>query len=112
VPATDQFDDDYQELIREHQNLLHAFIFAICPNHAAADDIQQETNRVLGEKRHQFELGTNFSDWCRKIAHFQTLNYLKQNKRKSCLRFDSDLVQVLARELEERDETRDQKRGR
>ena len=106
MTTTEQFDEEYQELIRQHQKLLHDFIFSICPDHAAADDIRQETNRVLWVKRIQFSLGTNFSAWCRKIAHFQTLRFLKHNKRKSWLRFDSDLVHALAEAYEDNDEGR------
>ena len=107
--TAEQFDDEYHELIRKHQNLMHNFIFAIYPEHAAADDIRQETNRVLWEKRHQFRLGTNFPAWCREIAHFQTLRYLKQNQRKSWLRFDSDLVHTLAEAFEDGDEERERR---
>jgi len=110
VPKTDQFDAEYQELIRGHQKLLHDFIFAIYPDHSAADDIRQETNRVLWEKRCQFELGTNFPAWCRKIAHFQTLKYLKHNKRRAWLRFDSDLVQALAEAFDDSDEARERRK--
>ena len=106
---TDKFDAEYQELIRNHQQMLGDFIFSICPDRDAVDDILQETNRVLWVKRNKFEPGTNFSAWSRKIAHFQTLGYLKNSKRKSWLHFDSDLVQTLAEAFEDRDEFREQR---
>lgn len=109
MPTSDKFDAEYQELIREHQRLLHDFIFAIFPDHTSVDDVCQETNRVLWEKRDQFELGTNFRAWARKIAHFQTLSHLKRIKRKSWLRFDSDLVQALAETYQENDEHREKR---
>lgn len=107
MPTSDKFDAEYKDLIRENQKLLHDYIFAIFPDRSSVDDVLQETNRVLWEKRDQFELGTNFSAWGRKIAHFQTLSYLKRNKRKSWLRFDSELVQALAEDFEVRDEYRE-----
>ncbi len=109
MPTSDKFDAEYRELIREHQQLLYDFIFAIFPDHAAVEDVRQETNRVLWEKRAQFELGTNFPAWSRKIAHFQTLSFLKNIKRKSWLRFDSELVHALAENFEERDEHREKR---
>lgn len=107
MPTSDKFDAEYRDLIREHQQMLYDFIFATFPDHSAVDDVRQETNRVLWEKRDQFELGTNFPAWARKIAHFQTLSHLKRVKRKSWLRFDSELVHTLAEDFEEREDQRE-----
>lgn len=87
----------------QHQRKLLFFIFGIYPNHDAAEDILQETNRIIWTKRDEFEEGSNFLAWARTIAKFQTLSYLKTRKSKSWLHFDSDLVQDLARKLEQRD---------
>lgn len=96
--------NDHEELIRFHQRQLRGYILVICPNHFAAEDILQETNRVLWEKRDDFQPGTNFLAWARTIARFQTMSFLKNRKSKSWLSFDSDLVSSLAKTVELRDD--------
>lgn len=68
----------------------------ICPNQTAREDILQETNRVLLQKREDFRLGTNFGAWARRIAQMQFMSFLKQRKTKAWLSFDSELIQFLA----------------
>lgn len=95
-----QDDEDHVRLIKEAQRLLYYHILSICPNHDAVDDILQETNRVLWEKRASFEQGTNFVAWARVVARFQTMSFLKTRAGKSWLRFDSDLVDSLCQDNE------------
>ncbi|MCG8651066.1 MAG: sigma-70 family RNA polymerase sigma factor [Pirellulales bacterium] len=109
MPGRTRQELAYQELIEDHQSPLRAFILAICPDHSSVEDILQETNRVLWEKRTDFQLGTNFLAWARKIAQFQTMSFLKTSKRKSWLRFDSELVQALAEMIETQDKQRNQR---
>jgi len=91
-----------RELLSQHQRHLLFFIRGIYPNHDAAEDILQETNKVVWVKREDFQPGTNFLAWARTIAKYQVLSYLKTRNSKSWLRFDSDLVHDLARKMEER----------
>lgn len=97
---------EHERLIQSHQAQLRGYIFVICPNQSAMEDILQETNRVLWQKRDEFQAGTNFLAWARTIAQYQTLGFLKKHKSKSWLCFDSDLVQTLASETIDRDEAR------
>ena len=88
--------EQHERLIQSHQHQLRGYILVICPNHSAMEDILQETNRVLWQKREEFQAGTNFIAWARTVAQFQTMSYLKKRKSKSWLCFDSDLVRTLA----------------
>ena len=62
-----------------------------------ADDVLQETNVVLWQKREDFTEGTNFWAWACRIAQFQVLSLRKQQQRDR-LRFDDDLIEQLATE--------------
>lgn len=92
-----------RELLGQHQRQLRFYIFGIYPNLDAADDILQETNKVIWVKRDNFQPGTNFVAWARTIAKFQTLSFLKNRNSKSWLHFDSDLVLDLAKKMDERE---------
>ena len=84
-------------LITEHQPAIYAYILTMCPNRTAAKDILQETNLVLWKKAGDFDLGTSFKAWAFRIAYFQTLAHLKQEKRKNWV-LDDDLVEAVAEE--------------
>lgn len=106
-PKPDRCDNEYEDLVRSHQDKLRRYLLIICPNQLAREDILQETNRVLLQKRDKFTIGTNFGAWARRIAQLQLMSYLKQRKSKSWLSFDSELVQLLAGTVEEHDDPAD-----
>jgi RNA polymerase sigma-70 factor (ECF subfamily) len=96
------------QLITSVQQRLHAYILTMLPRSSAADDILQETNLVMWKKIDSYEPGTNFNAWAYKIAYFQTLSYVKKAKRHEWLRFDTELMETLADEIEEEFESFDE----
>lgn len=102
-------DLEHQLLMKSHQQRLWEYIAVICPNHSSVDDILQETNRVIWEKRSDFQPGTNFQAWARKIAQYQTMSFQKKFKSSSWLCFDSELVQTLAKATEDRDDMQEKR---
>lgn len=100
MPEKNCRERTHRELIESHQQHLRDFIFMICPNRTYIDDILQETNRVLWEKRMDFQPGTNFLAWARKIAKYQTMSFQTTSQRSAWLRFDSELVHTLAEIIE------------
>lgn len=92
--------DRFVECLTEEQRNLYAYIVTLLPRVQDADDVLQETNRVLWTKRDDFRSGTNFGAWARSIAHYQVLAHLKRQRRNSrCLSLD--LVEQLAEEAAE-----------
>lgn len=90
--------DDYVQLMTTNQSRLYAYILSLVGRTTFADDILQETNLVLWRKAGDFTLGTNFSAWMFRIAHFQVLAYLQRVNREKVL-FDSTQVPELANEV-------------
>jgi RNA polymerase sigma-70 factor, ECF subfamily len=91
------------ECVRELTSLqrpLYLYIFSLVPHPADADDLVQETNRVIWEKIGEYRPGSSFSAWAYKIAFFEVLTYRKR-KRRETLRFSDDLVEDLAGEVEQ-----------
>ena len=68
----------FVELYSLNYNRIRSFILTLVPNTAEADDILQETSRVMWEKFDQFQPGTNFASWAVTIAKFQVLKYRKK----------------------------------
>ena len=85
----------YVKLMTEHQGNLRAFIISLMPGSPDVADVVQETNAVLWQKRHNFEMGTNFLAWAFKIARYEVMHQRDRNKRDQRLVFSEKLVDVL-----------------
>ncbi len=86
----------YVNLITKHQANLRAFILSLMPGSPHVDDVLQETNTVLWQKRNRFEHGTNFIAWAFKIARYEVLGQRHKNKRDRLLVFSERMVDVIA----------------
>ena len=64
TPVTPPFED----LVREHQAGLRAFVRALGADEAFVDDLAQEAFIVAYRRLGDFEAGTNFGRWLRGIA--------------------------------------------
>lgn len=71
----------FLRLFTPHNRHIFHFILSMIPNWSDAQDVMQETSRVLWEKFDEFELGTDFLAWALTIAKYQTLNYRKKRRR-------------------------------
>ncbi|MEM1295659.1 MAG: sigma-70 family RNA polymerase sigma factor, partial [Verrucomicrobiota bacterium] len=83
--------------LTDWQNRLFGYLVTLLGNVHDAHDVLQETNVVLWKKIDEFEPGTNFGAWARKVAYFQALAFLRDRKRDKHL-FDDDLLEQFAEE--------------
>lgn len=72
---------DFADLVTGHQQRLYRYILSLLGEADAAWDVLQETNRVLLEKRRDFEIGTSFANWALTIAQYQTMAWLRDRRR-------------------------------
>lgn len=79
---------------------MYSYIRMLTGDREAADEILQETNLALWEQADRFEAGTNFPAWACKVAWFKVLDHRKA-KRRLKLKFDDQLVELLAGEAVE-----------
>ena len=90
---------DYVGLIARHQWALRGFILMLMPGSSDVDDVLQETNIVLWQKRKRFKMGTNFLAWATTIARFQVMRFRGIASRVGALPFSDEFVEDLAEEL-------------
>jgi RNA polymerase sigma-70 factor (ECF subfamily) len=88
-------DSAFVSLLTSHQNMIFAYLTAILPGESELDDILQNANIVLWEKRDQFQRGTNFKAWALTIAYWQARAWMTARKRKSWLLFDDELAATI-----------------
>ena len=86
----------YVSLMTKHQANLRAFIVSLMPGSQDVEDVLQDTNAVLWQKRAHFEHGTNFIAWAFKIARYEVMGQRHRSKRDKLLVFTDQLVDILA----------------
>ncbi len=101
--------EDFVRLFTQSQRSLYLFILPLVYTTADADEVLQETNVVILSKWSQFEAGTNFIAWCRAIARLEVFRFRRSRHHRLQLLGD-DVVELLAKRLEEQPADLDQKR--
>lgn len=98
LDATQQAE--FVSQIANHQAALHAYIISLMPGMDGVDDVLQETNLVLWDKRRTFEPGSNFRAWACAIARFKVMGHRRKLGKLGFQLFDDDLAEQLAIEGE------------
>jgi RNA polymerase sigma-70 factor (ECF subfamily) len=98
LDATQQAE--FVSQIARHQSALHAYIISLMPGVDGVDDVLQETNLVLWEKRGTFEPGSNFRAWACAIARYRVMGHRRKLARQGLPLFDDALAEQLAAECE------------
>ena len=106
VPDSSAPDDDRAELfirlLAENERRLSAYVMALLPHTADAEDVLQETKLAIWRSFEQFEEGTNFGAWARTIAFHRVLDFRKRKARENeRLCFSDECCRVLADAIEE-----------
>lgn len=89
-------NDLFMELFSSNYGRIMSFIYTLVPNASDAEDIMQETAKVLWEKFDEFVIGTNFVSWAVTIAKYQVLSYRSRYNTKISL--NSHLIETLSEE--------------
>jgi RNA polymerase sigma-70 factor, ECF subfamily len=85
-----------------HQSRIYSFILSLVPIFHDADDIMQETTKMMWVLFDQFDQNTEFAAWGIKIAHFRILEYRRQSKPKFA--YSDDLSQEIAEKFNHRND--------
>lgn len=85
---------EFLQLLAKHDRALSLYVFGLIPHNADADDILQETKMIMWRCFDQFEIGTNFIAWARRIAFHQILTYRRKKKKDHLPLSDEMLDQV------------------
>ena len=84
--------NQFVELLTSHQSRIQSYILSLVPNFNDAEDIMQETSKMMWNKFKEFEIGTNFMAWSMKIAFYRVMEYRRNNKKNQVIHFDHDLI--------------------
>lgn len=96
----EEFSDFVRELTEVQKDLRH-FVGYLMGGQSEVQDVVQEVNLLLWEKREEFEAGTNFKAWSFAVARFKVLSKRRKMKRQGVQVFDEGLIDRLADEWEQ-----------
>jgi RNA polymerase sigma-70 factor (ECF subfamily) len=90
----------YIELLAEYDRYLSGYVYNLIPNAADAEDVLQDIKVALWKAFDQYQEGTNFGAWSRKVAFHRVMAFRKkkaiENKR---LTFSDECLDYLAQQF-------------
>ena len=89
---------EFVAMLTASQNTIALAVRALMPGEHSVDEVIQQTNAKLWQKRGEFEAGTNFRAWANAIARFEVLNYRKQQARDARIKFSDELEHIIVAE--------------
>lgn len=92
--------DEFVDLFSRNARRIYGYIFTLLPRWADADDVFQETSRVLWQRFSEYRSGTNFFAWARQVARFQVL-FFRQRQQRSRITFSGEFLEAVAATVEE-----------
>ncbi|MEX2581356.1 MAG: sigma-70 family RNA polymerase sigma factor [Verrucomicrobiales bacterium] len=96
----DHSPESYLELLNAHGKSLAAYVYTLVVDRNDAEDILQACRLTMWKKFGDFEPGTNFLAWARKIALHQILNYRRSEKRNPVYSSDPAFIESVAEEID------------
>ena len=88
----------YEEFIEHYsksRDRLFAYIYALVPHQADAEDVFQRSSLLLWSKFSDFDRHRPFLPWACSLAHYEVRNFLR-SVRRDRLHFDEELVEQIA----------------
>ena len=87
--------DEFVDLFSRNARRVYGYVYTMLPRWADADDVFQETSRVLWQKFEEFRSGTDFFAWARQVARYQVL-YFRQRQQRSRVKFTDAFLEAVA----------------
>ena len=91
---------NFVALLTSQQAHIYSYILSLVPNFNEADDLLQETTKLMWEKFHNYQHGTNFRAWGKKIAYLVVLTHYRKKKKEKAFVFDERLIVDLTEQAE------------
>jgi RNA polymerase sigma-70 factor (ECF subfamily) len=99
-PPSGGLADDFMRLLGRHERELMAFVLALVPNWADADDVLQEVRSRLWAQFETYDATRDFGTWARAIAYWQVQTWRKSAQRRTVI-FNTEVLDAIAHNIEE-----------
>jgi RNA polymerase sigma-70 factor, ECF subfamily len=88
---------EFVALFAAHDRGIYKYILTLLTNPNDTQEVFQETSVTLWQKFGEYRPGSNFFAWACRVAYFEVLRF-RQDHRRDRLRFNDDVLQLLAEE--------------
>ncbi len=85
----------FLRLFLQNERRLYAYVLALLPNRADADDVLQEASLVMWDKFDADRPPADFAAWGCRIAYFKVLDFCKKRQR-GRVRFSQAMLERIA----------------
>lgn len=100
LPGEEDRTEAFLRLLTEHERRLALYVTGLVACPQDAQDVMQEGKIIMWRQFHQFELGTNFPAWARKILFYQILAHRRRSKRHRSEHLSDRLLELLSEDSE------------
>ncbi len=95
--ATQQLStSDFIRLLTEHQIPIRGLILSMAPGCQDVNDILQDINVVLWEKKNSYTQGTNFKAWAYAISRIKVMQYWDQQRKLGKISLSNEFLETIA----------------
>jgi len=85
----------YIALLLSNRESIFRFIVSMVPNVDDAEDLLQETSKLIWQKFDDYEKGTSFRNWAITIARYEVLGYYR-SKQRNRVKFSSQTIDAIS----------------
>jgi len=101
-PENPRFDENFVDVLTKSQTALKGYCYAALGRGHEANEALQRTNLVLWRKCEDWDPDTEFLRWAIRVAKFEVLGVIRDQKRESHRYiFDTDVVEKMVDEMAE-----------
>lgn len=101
MPSNPDPEQTFVQLVVNHQAALRAFVLSLLPGSPDVDDVIQETNAEIWQKRGDFRIGTNFKSWMFSVAKFKVMSVWRDHQRRKVWAVPDETLMKLVERIEE-----------
>jgi RNA polymerase sigma-70 factor (ECF subfamily) len=106
----DDKHSQYIEFLMGNRNSICGFILTMVPHADDAEDILQDTCKLIWQKFEDYKEGTSFKSWALTIARYKVLEYYR-SKQRNKVKFSSQTIDAVSSYLtEHKDDDEDRER--
>lgn len=86
---------DFNEIYKEHAEMIYRFLLRMCHDEYLAEDLMQDTFLKAIEKINTFDMRCKLSTWLCQIAKNTYLDYLRKRKKQNAMElYEEEILDV------------------
>lgn len=101
--------NQFVELLGRHQLALFRYILAMVPRVQDAEDVMQEVSKTLWQRFADYEPGSSFLAWARRVAYFRILEFRRHCDRRLHI-LPEDVLKTIAEDTRFSQQREDERR--